>query len=220
MVQIKQEEEVLDLFQIIFSITIFRLTFLIFFIKFSCYNFSSDLNPVSEDPVGEKESVEEINGEEPEVCQSLQENMIMGPSFVSSPQPHLQQSLGCGVADLRNFTVVQGSREPDVNVIFEERGVALDKLRDQVGGDAGHHHPQPVTHQVDVVHALGDVRDPGSLLLLGRSHQVERGLLAGLDGVNLDLEVEAVVLGLPRPAATAQVAQAAGAAQARAKRGL
>ena len=73
---------------------------------------------------------------------------------------------------------------------------------------------------MDVVHALGNVRDPGSFLLLGRSHQVERGLLAGLDGVNLDLEVEAVVLSLPRPAPTAQVAQAAGAAQTGGQRGL
>ena len=146
--------------------------------------------------------------------------MIITSSFLSSPLSYLQQSLGCGVPDLRNFTVVQGSREPDVDVIFEERWVALDKLRDQVGGDAGHHHPQPVAHQVDVVHALGNVRDPGRLLLLGRSHQVERGLLAGLDGVNLDLEVEAVVLSLPRPAPATEVTQTAGTAQTRTQRGL
>ena len=166
------------------------------------YSFQSDLNPISEDSVGEQEGVEEVNGEEPQVRQSL------------------QQSLRCGVPDLGNFTVVQSSREPDVDVIFEERWVALGKLRAQVGGEAGHHHPQAVPHEVDVVHALGDVRDPGSLLLLGRRHQVERRLLAGLDGVQLDLEVQTVVLRLPRPTPTAQVTQAAGAAETRTQRGL
>ena len=73
---------------------------------------------------------------------------------------------------------------------------------------------------MDVVHALGDVRDPGRLLLLGWSHQVNGRLLAGLDGVQLDLEVEAVVLGLPRPAAAAQVTQTADTAQTRGQRGL
>ena len=53
-----------------------------------------DLDPVCEDPVGEEEGIEEVDGEEPEVGEPL------------------QQPLGRGVADLGNLAVVQGAAEP------------------------------------------------------------------------------------------------------------
>ena len=54
-----------------------------------------DLDPVCEDPVGEEEGVEEVDGEEPEVGEPL------------------QQPLRRGVADLGNLAVVQGAAEPE-----------------------------------------------------------------------------------------------------------
>ena len=68
---------------------------------------------------------------------------------------------------------------------------------------------------------LGDVSDPGRLLLLGGRHQVHRQLGAGLDGLDLELEVEAVVVVCPGPRPStrgrAQVTDAARATHARAE---
>ena len=58
-----------------------------------------DLDPVSEDSVGEEEGVEEVNGQEPEVSQSL------------------QQSLRCGVSNLRNLAVVDAATKPLKEII-------------------------------------------------------------------------------------------------------
>ena len=112
--------------------------------------------------------------------------------------------------------------QPDVHIILEQGRVALDKLRHHCGaGTEGRGVIKIV--KVDIVHALGDVSDPGRLLLLGRSHQVQRHLCPSLHRVNLELEVEAVVVGPgPREAARgrAEVTDAAGATHTRAKRRL
>ena len=162
---------------------------------------STHLDSVSEHSVCEKESVEEVDGEEPQVSQSL------------------QQPLRCGVTDLRDFAVIESPGEPDVHVVLEQRRVTLDKLRHGAGGHVGQGDVVEVV-EVDVVHTLRYVGYPGGLLLLGGSHQVQRPLLAGLDAVYLYLEVEAAVLRLARPAGAAEVTEAAGAAEAGAERGL
>ena len=62
---------------------------------------------------------------------------------------------------------------------LEQRGIALDELWHGGGGDAGVGVVVEVV-EVDVVHALGDVRDPGELLLLGGGRQVDHTSLPGL----------------------------------------
>ena len=127
----------------------------------NCLESLQHLLAVSEDSVGEEESVEEINGEEAQVCQSVEE------------------SLWSGVPDLRNFAVIQAPTELDIDIILEQGGVAFYN-----GG------PCVVVHKVNVVHALVDVRHPGQLVLLGGSHHVKNPLLPGLAALRAQLEVQ------------------------------
>ena len=146
-------EEVLQIVSKRFIISLF-----LFYITFSL---QFHLNPVSEDSVGEKESVEEINGEKAEICQSVEE------------------SLWRGVPDLRDLAVVEAPAELDIHIILEQRGVTL-----PYGGQC------VAVHKVNVVHALVDVRHPGQLVLLGGRHHVDHPLLPGLPALGAQLEVQ------------------------------
>ena len=93
------------------------------------------LNSISEYFICEEEGVEEVNGKEPEVCESL------------------QQPLRCCIAYLRHLAVVEGAAEPDVHLVLEQGGVALHKLRHSGGSSVGHGVVVQVV-EVDIVHAL------------------------------------------------------------------
>ena len=69
-----------------------------------------DLDPVCEDPVGEEEGIEEVDGEEPEVG-TVQYSTVQDGEEPEVSEP-LQQPLGRGVADLGHLAVVQGPTEP------------------------------------------------------------------------------------------------------------
>ena len=122
---------------------------------------------------------------------------------------------------------------------LEEGRIALDELRD--GGGSGVRVSVVVqVVEVNIVHALGDVGDPGRLLLLGGSHEVDhqiapslhkaqhcsnpkcgqQGQPTRLDTLDMKLEVKTVVLGPARPARQTEVAETAATAHTGAQRGL
>ena len=127
----------------------------------NCLESLQHLLAVSEDSVGEEESVEEINGEKAEISQSV------------------EKSLWCGVPDEWNFTIIEAPAKLDIHVILEQRGVTFDN-----GGQC------VVVDKVDVVHALVDISDPGQFILFGWSHHVDHGLLSRLPALRAQLEVQ------------------------------
>ena len=93
------------------------------------------LNSISKHPVGQEERVEEVDGQEPEVGQPL------------------EQPFRRGVANLRDLAVVQHPTEADVHVVFEQRGITLDKLGNHSGACVGDGVVVQVV-KMDIVHAL------------------------------------------------------------------
>ena len=89
------------------------------------------LDTISEDSVGEEEGVEEVNGEEPEICQPLKQSLgssvayLWNLAVVEAPTKSRGENI-FGLRDLLNYKYLIFKcfeTLPDIYVIFEERGV-------------------------------------------------------------------------------------------------
>lgn len=106
----------------------------------------------------------------------------------------MEQSFRRGVPDLWYLARVQRAAEPNVDVVLEQLRIVPYRLWHRNGTRVRQRTVEQVV-EVDVVHALADVRYPSRLLLHSRGYQVHRDLWSAGFYVKDYLEVTGLELG-------------------------
>lgn len=102
---------------------------------------------IGENSIGQQKRIEEVDAEESQIRQLL------------------KQPFGRGRSYMRYFAGVQFPTEPDVHVVLEQVRIVRDRLRHRDGTGVRQRGARQAVAEVDVVHALRDIADPGSLFL-------------------------------------------------------